>query len=94
MKDVQNLNMIYDFSADFEFNNISRNKLADFSQKNQREITALPLRLTLTVEEAAETLGVSRAFAYEAVRRGEIPSIRIGRRILIPKVGLERLLGS
>ncbi len=38
-------------------------------------------RLTLTVEEAAQVLGISRAFAYEAVRRGEIPSIKIGRRV-------------
>lgn len=51
-------------------------------------------RSTFTVEEAAEMLGLSRAFAYEAVSRGEIPSIRIGRRILIPKVALERLLNS
>ena len=49
-------------------------------------------RLTLTVEEAASTLGISRATAYEAVSRGEIPCIRIGRRILIPKVALDRLL--
>jgi excisionase family DNA binding protein len=49
-------------------------------------------RLTLTVEEAASTLGISRATAYEAVSRGEIPCIRIGRRILIPKAALERLL--
>ena len=41
--------------------------------------TAAPGRLTLTVEEAAGLLGISRAFAYEAMRRGEIPSIRIGR---------------
>jgi excisionase family DNA binding protein len=51
-------------------------------------------RLTLTVEEAAALLGISRAFAYEAVRRGEIPSIRIGRRVLVPKAALERLVGS
>jgi len=51
-------------------------------------------RLTLTVEEAAALLGISRAFACEAVRRGEIPSIRIGRRVLVPKVALERLVGS
>ena len=49
-------------------------------------------RLTLTVEEVAATLGISRAFAYEAVRRGEIPSIRIGRRVLVPRAALERLL--
>ncbi len=53
-----------------------------------------PDRLTLTVEEAAATLGISRAFAYEAVRRGEIPSIRIGRRVLVPKAALNRLLSS
>ena len=49
-------------------------------------------RLTLTVEEVAATLGISRAFAYEAVRRGDIPSIRIGRRVLVPRAALERLL--
>lgn len=54
----------------------------------------LPARLTLTVEEAAATLGISRAFAYEAVRRGEIPSIRIGRRILVPYAALDRLLSA
>ncbi len=51
-------------------------------------------RSTLTVEEAAEILGLSRAFTYEAVNRDEIPSIRIGHRILVPKVALERLLKS
>jgi len=49
-------------------------------------------RLTLTVEEAASVLGISRAFAYEAVRRGEIPAIKIGRRILVPRAALQRLL--
>jgi excisionase family DNA binding protein len=49
-------------------------------------------RLTLTVEEAATALGISRAFAYEAVARGEIPCIRIGKRILIPKIALEKML--
>ena len=51
-------------------------------------------RLTLTVEEAAASLGISRASAYEAVRRGDIPAIRIGRRILVPRVALERFLAS
>jgi excisionase family DNA binding protein len=49
-------------------------------------------RLTLTVEEAAAVLGISRAFAYDAVRRGEIPAIKIGRRILVPRLALGRLL--
>jgi excisionase family DNA binding protein len=51
-----------------------------------------PERLTLSVEEAAEARGISRALAYEAVQRGEIPSIRIGKRILIPKARLNDLL--
>jgi excisionase family DNA binding protein len=51
-------------------------------------------RLTMTVEEAATALGISRAFAYEAVTRNEIPHVRIGRRILIPRAALERLLAG
>jgi excisionase family DNA binding protein len=51
-------------------------------------------RLTMTVEEAAVMLGISRATAYDAVGRGEIPCLRIGRRILIPKVAMERLLSG
>jgi excisionase family DNA binding protein len=51
-------------------------------------------RLTFTVEEAATALGISRAFAYESVRRGDIPHIKIGRRVLVPKVALQRLLSS
>ena len=51
-------------------------------------------RLVFTVEEAAQLLGISRSFAYEAVQRGEIPSMRIGRRILVPKAALERFLSE
>jgi excisionase family DNA binding protein len=57
-------------------------------------ISSTQERLTLTVEEAAAALGISRAFAYEAVRRGEIPSIKIGRRVLVPRAALTRMLGS
>lgn len=49
-------------------------------------------RLTVTVVEAAQLLGVSRMTAYSAVREGSIPSVRIGRRLLVPKAALERLL--
>jgi len=51
-------------------------------------------RLTLTVEEAASALGISRAFAYESVRRGDIPHIKIGRRLLVPRAALEQMLSS
>ena len=47
---------------------------------------------TFTVEEAAEVLGIGRNSAYEGVRTGEIPSVRIRRRILVPRAALERLL--
>ncbi len=49
-------------------------------------------RRTFTVEEAARSLGISRALAYDLVRRGEIPSLRLGRRIVIPRRVLDDLL--
>ncbi len=49
-------------------------------------------RKTLDVEEAAQVLGLGRSAAYAAVRRGEIPSIRIGKRLLVPTDALESLL--
>ena len=47
---------------------------------------------TLTIEEASKALGVSRNKAYEAAKRGEIPTIKIGKRILVPRAALERML--
>ena len=41
-------------------------------------------RLTLTVEEAAARLGIWRTLAYELVRQGKIPSLRLGRRRHVP----------
>ena len=67
---------------------------AGSSSPTRRRRPASRDHLTLTVEEAGEQLGISRALAYEAVRRGEIPSIKIGRRILIPKAALNRMLES
>ncbi len=49
-------------------------------------------RLTLTVTEAGQLLGISRNSAYEAARRGEIPTIRVGRRIRVPRSRLDELL--
>jgi excisionase family DNA binding protein len=47
---------------------------------------------TITVTQASELLGVSRNAAYQAARAGEIPVIRIGRRLLVPRVALGRML--
>ena len=49
-------------------------------------------KLTISVTETAELLGIGRSAAYEGVRTGAIPSIRIGRRLLIPLKGLRELL--
>jgi excisionase family DNA binding protein len=49
-------------------------------------------KLTYTVTEVAELLGISRTSAYECVRRGEIPSLRLGRRLLVTRAGLQQLL--
>jgi len=51
-------------------------------------------RQTLTVEEAGGLLGISRNSAYEAARRGELPAIRIGKRLIVPRAALEKLLGA
>ncbi len=49
-------------------------------------------RLVYTVAEAGALLGISRAFAYELVARGELPVIRLGRRRLVPKAALLALV--
>jgi excisionase family DNA binding protein len=49
-------------------------------------------RKTRTVEEAAEILGIGRSAAYAAAARGELPVLRVGRRVLVPLAALERLL--
>ena len=49
-------------------------------------------RLTMTVPEAAEALGIGKNQGYEAARAGQIPTIRIGRRLLVPRAAFERWL--
>ncbi len=48
--------------------------------------------LVYTVGEVAKLIGISRPTAYQSINNGEIPSIRIGRRILVPKVMFRSLL--
>lgn len=55
-------------------------------------ITRTEERLVWTVEEAARLLGISRAHAYELVARGELPHLRLGRRVVVPKHAIETLL--
>lgn len=53
-----------------------------------------PKAAVYTVEEIAKILRVSRNTAYEAVRRGEIPTVKIGRRLLVPRTAFESLLAA
>jgi excisionase family DNA binding protein len=53
-----------------------------------------PQRRVVTLTEAASILRISRGSAYEAAKRKEIPTIRIGRRLLVPLAALERMLAS
>jgi len=51
-------------------------------------------RLTYSVVEAARVLGLSRNSVYAACERGEIRCLRIGKRLLISKLEIQRLLGG
>ena len=48
----------------------------------------------LSVSEAARILGIGRNHAYELCRTGVIPNIRLGRRIVVPKAALEKMLSE
>ncbi|MGM0561048.1 MAG: helix-turn-helix domain-containing protein [Pseudomonadota bacterium] len=49
-------------------------------------------RQTYTVPEAAKVMGIGKTAAYEAARTGQIPTIKVGGRILVPKAALHRML--
>jgi len=50
--------------------------------------------LVLTSHEAAARLGISRAFAYDLVHRGDLPVLRLGQRPLVPRAALEEFVAS
>ena len=49
-------------------------------------------RLTISVPEAGKRLGLGRNASYEAARRGEIPVLKFGKRLVVPIAALERKL--
>lgn len=51
-------------------------------------------RRTYTVTEAAAVLGISRTSAYERVRAGELPALRLGRRIVITRTVVDAMLSD
>ena len=48
--------------------------------------------LVLTVSQTARLLSISRGGAYALVARNELPHVRLGRRIVVPRIALERFL--
>jgi excisionase family DNA binding protein len=57
-----------------------------------RSAVPMPDRLALSVEEAGALLGMSRDLVYDLVNRRELPSVRLGRRLVVPRKALEALL--
>ena len=57
----------------------------------KQETTA---KVVFTVEEVAKILRIGRSHAYQSIARGDIPVIRIGKRILISKVVLDKWLAG
>lgn len=49
-------------------------------------------RRTLTMDETAAVLGLSRSAAYRLAKTGDIPTVKLGRKLLVPRVQLERML--
>ena len=58
------------------------------------ESNSIAQRETLTIKEAAVTLGVSLSSAYEAAQKGQIPAIRIGGRWLVLKGKFQKMLAG
>jgi hypothetical protein len=63
----------------------------EITSKKTRTTRPSVERLTYTIEEAAEMLGISRALAY---RTGVLPTVKIAGRRLVPKVALDRMLAK
>jgi len=51
-------------------------------------------KTTHTIPEAGRILGIGRNSAYLAAKRGQIPALRIGRRLVVPHIALQHLLAT
>ena len=49
---------------------------------------------TISVPEAGRRLGIGRNHAYECARRGELPVIRLGHKLVVPLAAFERMLSQ
>ncbi|MBS3939892.1 MAG: helix-turn-helix domain-containing protein [Actinobacteria bacterium] len=56
-------------------------------------LAATDLPVLMAIEQTAQLLGISRSAAYRAAAAGQIPTVRIGRRLLVPTARLLEMLG-
>jgi excisionase family DNA binding protein len=63
-------------------------------QRTPLRIEQVADRATITIEQTAQLLGLGRTAAYDAARRGELPTRRLGRRLLVPVPALLEWLGA
>ena len=61
--------------------------------QDTRPAPAIEGRIAISILEAAEVLGISRSYAYQMAATGELPTLRLGRRILVPVAALRELVG-
>jgi excisionase family DNA binding protein len=61
---------------------------------NRVTVSAASQRATLSIAEAAKSLGVSRTYAYQLARAGQIPTFKLGGRIVVPVRKLEELVNA
>lgn len=63
-------------------------------QRTPSPLEALEGKATITIEQTARLLGLGRTAAYDAAKRGELPTRRLGRRVLVPVPALLEWLGA
>ena len=54
------------------------------NQATQPQLDGLAGQATITIDQTAQLLGLGRTAAYEAARRGQFPTRRLGRRLVVP----------
>ncbi len=61
-------------------------------RRGMPRLATIDKRLCISVPEAASMLGLSRNFVYELVKQNKLPVIKFGKRLLIPRMALEKML--
>ncbi len=62
-------------------------------ERKRSVLDELATQATISVEQTAKVVGLGRTAAYEAARRGEFPTRRLGRRVVVPVPALLEWLG-